>query len=172
MYFRQGPRLPVRACAERGRLGVSFREDSPGAGWTTNRLVVGAQRRLQTINVRAGTRDLGGGPPSDRAGARSRPMCWKPRPPISSSSSAVRDRRHRRRHLHHGPLAEHFAAASPARRRRARRSMCAMSARQPPATFPNGCHSPRSSDPQTGVTRWVRYSCVNDFVTVINPMIV
>jgi carbon-monoxide dehydrogenase large subunit len=42
-----------------------------------------------------------------------------------------------------------------------------------PATFPNGCHVAEVEvDPQTGVTEVVKYSCVNDFGTVINPMIV
>jgi carbon-monoxide dehydrogenase large subunit len=41
------------------------------------------------------------------------------------------------------------------------------------ATFPNGCHVAEVEiDPQTGVIAVVKYSCVNDFGTVINPMIV
>jgi carbon-monoxide dehydrogenase large subunit len=41
------------------------------------------------------------------------------------------------------------------------------------ATFPNGCHVAEVEiDPETGVTEVVKYSCVNDFGTVINPMIV
>jgi carbon-monoxide dehydrogenase large subunit len=40
-------------------------------------------------------------------------------------------------------------------------------------TFPNGCHVAEVEvDPQTGVIEVVKYSCVNDFGTVINPMIV
>ena len=42
-----------------------------------------------------------------------------------------------------------------------------------PSTFPNGCHVAEVEiDPETGVTRIVRYSAVNDFGTVVNPMIV
>ena len=42
-----------------------------------------------------------------------------------------------------------------------------------PATFPNGCHVAEVEvDPQTGVIHIVRYSAVNDFGTVVNPMIV
>ena len=42
-----------------------------------------------------------------------------------------------------------------------------------PSTFPNGCHVAEVEiDPDTGVVRVVRYSCVNDFGTVVNPMIV
>ncbi len=41
------------------------------------------------------------------------------------------------------------------------------------ATFPNGCHLAEVEvDPETGVIEVVKYSCVNDFGNVINPMIV
>jgi carbon-monoxide dehydrogenase large subunit len=41
------------------------------------------------------------------------------------------------------------------------------------ATFPNGCHVAEVEiDPDTGVIAVVKYTCVNDFGTVINPMIV
>jgi carbon-monoxide dehydrogenase large subunit len=41
------------------------------------------------------------------------------------------------------------------------------------ATFPNGCHVAEVEiDPDTGVVAVVKYSCVNDFGTLINPMIV
>jgi carbon-monoxide dehydrogenase large subunit len=41
------------------------------------------------------------------------------------------------------------------------------------ATFPNGCHVAEVEiDPETGVAEVVKYSCVNDFGTVVNPMIV
>ncbi len=42
-----------------------------------------------------------------------------------------------------------------------------------PSTFPNGCHVAEVEvDPDTGVVRIVSYSGVNDFGTVVNPMIV
>jgi carbon-monoxide dehydrogenase large subunit len=42
-----------------------------------------------------------------------------------------------------------------------------------PSTFPNGCHvSEVEIDPETGVIRIVRYTGVNDFGTIVNPMIV
>jgi carbon-monoxide dehydrogenase large subunit len=42
-----------------------------------------------------------------------------------------------------------------------------------PSTFPNGCHVAEVEiDPDTGVVQIVRYNGVNDFGTVINPMIV
>ena len=41
------------------------------------------------------------------------------------------------------------------------------------ATFPNGCHIAEVEvDPDTGVVAVVKYSCVNDFGNVVNPMIV
>jgi aerobic carbon-monoxide dehydrogenase large subunit len=41
------------------------------------------------------------------------------------------------------------------------------------ATFPNGCHIAEVEiDPETGVVEVVKYSCVNDFGNIINPMIV
>jgi aerobic carbon-monoxide dehydrogenase large subunit len=41
------------------------------------------------------------------------------------------------------------------------------------STFPNGCHVAEVEiDPETGVTKIVRYSGVNDFGTIVNPMIV
>jgi carbon-monoxide dehydrogenase large subunit len=42
-----------------------------------------------------------------------------------------------------------------------------------PGTYPNGCHVAEVEiDPETGVTQVVKYSGVNDFGTVINPMLV
>lgn len=42
-----------------------------------------------------------------------------------------------------------------------------------PSAFPNGCHVAEVEiDPDTGVTRVARYTAVNDFGTVVNPMIV
>ncbi|MGA8612256.1 MAG: xanthine dehydrogenase family protein molybdopterin-binding subunit [Xanthobacteraceae bacterium] len=41
------------------------------------------------------------------------------------------------------------------------------------STYPNGCHIAEVEvDPATGITEVVNYVCVNDFGTVINPMIV
>jgi carbon-monoxide dehydrogenase large subunit len=42
-----------------------------------------------------------------------------------------------------------------------------------PSTFPNGCHVAEVEiDPDTGVVQVVRYTGVNDFGTIVNPMIV
>ena len=42
-----------------------------------------------------------------------------------------------------------------------------------PSTFPNGCHVAEVEiDPETGVTRIVRYAGVNDFGVIINPLLV
>ncbi len=41
------------------------------------------------------------------------------------------------------------------------------------STYPNGCHIAEVEvDPETGAVEIVSYSCVNDFGTVVNPMIV
>jgi carbon-monoxide dehydrogenase large subunit len=43
----------------------------------------------------------------------------------------------------------------------------------PPSAFPNGCHIAEVEvDPETGTIEVVRYSFVNDFGTVINPLLV
>jgi carbon-monoxide dehydrogenase large subunit len=42
-----------------------------------------------------------------------------------------------------------------------------------PSSFPNGCHIAEVEiDPETGETEVVKYSSVNDFGTVVNPMLV
>jgi carbon-monoxide dehydrogenase large subunit len=42
-----------------------------------------------------------------------------------------------------------------------------------PSTFPNGCHVAEVEiDPETGIVRIVRYTGVNDFGTIVNPMLV
>ncbi len=43
----------------------------------------------------------------------------------------------------------------------------------PPSAFPNGCHIAEVEvDPETGMAEVVRYTFVNDFGTVINPLLV
>jgi carbon-monoxide dehydrogenase large subunit len=43
----------------------------------------------------------------------------------------------------------------------------------PPSAFPNGCHIAEVEvDPDTGMVEVVRYAFVNDFGTVINPLLV
>ncbi len=42
-----------------------------------------------------------------------------------------------------------------------------------PSTFPNGCHVAEVEiDPKTGIVQIVRYTGVNDFGTIVNPMLV
>ena len=42
-----------------------------------------------------------------------------------------------------------------------------------PSAFPNGCHVAEVEiDPQTGTVEVVRYSSVNDFGTIVNPLLV
>lgn len=43
----------------------------------------------------------------------------------------------------------------------------------PPFSYPNGCHIAEVEvDPETGITQVVRYTMVNDFGVVVNPMLV
>ncbi len=43
----------------------------------------------------------------------------------------------------------------------------------PPSAFPNGCHIAEVEiDPETGAVEIVRYSAVDDFGTIVNPMLV
>jgi carbon-monoxide dehydrogenase large subunit len=45
--------------------------------------------------------------------------------------------------------------------------------KETPSTFPNGCHVAEVEiDPETGVVKIVRYTGVNDFGAIVNPMIV
>ena len=47
------------------------------------------------------------------------------------------------------------------------------SSKEVPSTYPNGCHVAEVEiDPDTGVVHVVRYTGVNDFGTIINPMLV
>jgi carbon-monoxide dehydrogenase large subunit len=42
-----------------------------------------------------------------------------------------------------------------------------------PSAFPNGCHVAEVEiDPETGIVEVVRYSSVNDFGTIVNPLLV
>src|SRR3970282_1252598 len=42
-----------------------------------------------------------------------------------------------------------------------------------PSAFPNGCHVAEVEiDPETGVVEVVRYHSVNDFGTIVNPLLV
>ena len=44
---------------------------------------------------------------------------------------------------------------------------------QAPSAFPNGCHVAEVEiDPETGITEVVKYAMVNDFGTIINPLLV
>ena len=53
------------------------------------------------------------------------------------------------------------------------RSMSITPPRPVPSTFPNGCHVAEVEiDPETGVVQIVRYTGVNDFGTIVNPMLV
>jgi carbon-monoxide dehydrogenase large subunit len=81
-------------------------------------------------------------------------------------------------HRRHRPLDRHHGAGAARARRQDAGGRAAVARRRPrhqghAVTFPNGCHVAEVEiDPETGVTRIVRYFAVNDFGTVVNPMIV
>ena len=85
----------------------------------------------------------------------------------------LRDRRHRPRHRHHGAGAKTALRAStlPAD---APPSLDVKHASEPiPSAFPNGTHVAEVEiDPDTGAIEVVKYSSVNDFGTIVNPLLV
>ena len=86
---------------------------------------------------------------------------------------AVHHRRHRPRDRHHGAGAENSRRHQSAGGRAELARRAAHQRRRARLRFPNGCHVAEVEiDPATGVIEVVKYSCVNDFGTVINPMIV
>ena len=65
------------------------------------------------------------------------------------------------------------AAASSCRRARPHSLDVKLASEAVPSAFPNGCHVAEVEiDPDTGVIEVVKYASVNDFGTVINPMLV
>jgi Molybdopterin-binding domain of aldehyde dehydrogenase len=51
--------------------------------------------------------------------------------------------------------------------------MCNTSWRSAPSAFPNGCHIAEVEiDPETGVVEVVKYTMVNDFGVIVNPLLV
>ena len=98
------------------------------------------------------------------------------RPPATSSSSDGRftiagtDRSIGIMELAEKLRGGHEAAA---RACRARSSVKHVTRGPPPSVFPNGCHVAEVEiDPDTGVIEVVSYNSVNDFGTIINPMLV
>ena len=66
-----------------------------------------------------------------------------------------------------------FAPASSCRTTRRPRSTSSTRASAVPSAFPNGCHVAEVEiDPDTGNVEVVKYSSVNDFGTIVNPLLV
>ena len=87
----------------------------------------------------------------------------------------LRHRRHRPLDLGHGVWRRPCAKASAKLPADAPQSLDVHHISNGPgaATFPNGCHVAEVEvDPETGVVELVKYTCVNDFGTVVNPLIV
>ena len=169
--LRPGPRHAVRAGAV-GAARRALREDHARAERQRPRALRQRHRRLALDHRdRSGDRrSLGAGDRKGQAGRR------------ASDGSLRRRHRIRRRPLHHRrhrPLASTSwnwrSGCAKARCPRAcpPRSTSTTPPRTTPSTFPNGCHVAEVEiDPETGVAQIVRYTGVNDFGTVVNPMIV
>ena len=101
-----------------------------------------------------------------RRASRSPPICWRPPRPTSTSRTAAS--------ASSAPTAawacSRWRGARAGEQRPARAA--APSSRSAP-TFPNGCHVCEVEiDPATGDAEIVRYTVVDDFGTVINPLLV
>ena len=82
-------------------------------------------------------------------------------------------------HRRHRPLDRHHRARETDARRQdaGRRAVDTLdvdhTTEAVPSTFPNGCHVAEVEiDPETGIVQIVRYTGVNDFGTIVNPLLV
>ena len=113
-------------------------------------------------------RGLGAG---GRKGRRPPRICWRPPKPISKVGQGRFTIAGTDRSISIMELADRMRAGK-LPEARPRRSTSITPPRDG-VDLPNGCHVAEVEiDPDTGVTRIVRYSAVNDFGTVVNPMIV
>ena len=172
--FRHGPCHAVRANIER-EARHSVRQNLAGAGRQRSRSPWAAAAAAQNRSCIAAPRSSKPPPRSSKRARTSPATCLKRRRPISNSATA--------------------ASSSPAPTARSRswswrKSLREGNAKLPAdapqsldvthisdgpgaATFPNGCHVAEVEvDPETGVVEVVKYTCVNDFGIVVNPMIV
>ncbi len=169
--LRPGPRHAVRAGPVRpARRAV--REDHARTGRQRPGAVRQRHRRLALDHGdRPGDRrGLGAGGREGQEGRRAYAGGVRGRHRVRPGP--LHHRRHRPLDRHHGARRAD-ARGQDCRRARPRRSTSTTPPRRRASTFPNGCHVAEVEiDPDTGVTRIVRYSAVNDFGTVVNPMIV
>ena len=170
--FRHGPRHAVRAGLER-ETRHSVREDFAAAG---RQRQARCRRRLRRLEIdhayrhrdrRSGGKDHREGQGTGRLRARSLARRHRLR------ARQIHHRRHRPRDLDHGSGGEAAQRAEAAGRRPQSLDITHVSDGPGASTYPNGCHVAEVEvDPETGVAEVVSYVCVNDFGTVINPMIV
>ena len=102
-------------------------------------------------------------------------MCSKPPPPTSNSATAASSSPAPTARSRSWIWRRSCATAAPSCRPDAPQSLDVTHISDGPgaATFPNGCHIAEVEvDPETGVVEVVKYTCVNDFGVVVNPMIV
>ncbi len=157
------------------QLGIPFEKISLLQG-DSDRLIAGGGSGGSKSLMHTGTAIVEAAAKDHREGQGSwRATCSKPAPSdIAFEHGQFHHRRHRPLDLDHGSGAEAAQRHRTCRPTRRNRSTSIMSATDRRAsTFPNGCHIAEVEvDPETGIVEVVKYSCVNDFGTVVNPMIV
>ena len=135
------------------------------------------RRRLRRLEVAHAQRHGDGRSrrQGDRAGQADRLACARSRPPPTSSSrTAASSSPAPTGRSASWSWPRSCAPASTCRKACRPRSTCKHVSDGPGASaYPNGCHVCEVEiDPETGVIEVVKYSAVNDFGTVVNPMIV
>ena len=171
--LRPGPRVAVRAGAGRSRLGIPFERIRLLQG-DSDELIAGGGTGGSKSMMSSGNAIVERGDKVIEHGKQIAAHVLEAA--AADIEFAPRPLRHRR----HRPLGRHHGTGRPA----SRRAEAARGTPQsldvdlvaddgPPSAFPNGCHIAEVEvDPDTGVVEVVRYTIVNDFGVVINPLLV
>ena len=172
--LRPGPCHALRAGA--GAAGSAFRSSASACCRATATSCI-VRRRHRRLALDHGERH--GARRGQRQGDRARQadrrrMCSKPRPPISNSRKARFTIVGTDRSIGIMELAERLrGGAEPAGRRCRSRSTSRSSPTRRPRPFPTAATSPRSrSIPTPAWSRSSKYSMVNDFGMIVNPLLV
>ena len=170
--LRPGPRLAVRAGAER-EARRAVREGAPAAG--RQRRAAGRRRHRRLAlddELRHGDRrSRRQGDRARQADRLARARSLRRRHRVRGRQ--VRRRRHRPRDRHHGAGATRSAPALKLPADGPQSLDVKHVSEGAPAAYPNGCHVCEVEiDPDTGNVEIVKYTAVNDFGTIINPMLV
>ena len=166
-----GPRHAVRPGADRPARRA-LRQDQAGAERQRPRPLRQRHRRLTLDHRDRNWRSWKRRSSSSRRASRPPRICWRPPKATSNSPTAASpspaptariDIMELARRMREGKMPEGVPASLDVDH----------ATKDTPSTFPNGCHVAEVEiDPETGVVQVVRYTGVNDFGTVINPMIV